>query len=90
MGRSSQFHRYNSMWTRDVQDVIFAVLLCGWLGGMPMNGKPAAERKLLTIEEVGEILNGKQTINQGSKKMVGTFRATARSIRKDTRCISNC
>jgi hypothetical protein len=55
-----------------------------------MNGKPAAERKLLTIEEVGEILNGKQTINQGSKMLFGTFRATARSIRKDTRCISNC
>lgn len=58
-GFSLQFHRYNGMWTRDVQDVIFAILMCGWLGGLSMKDKPAQAGKLLTIEEVGEILNGK-------------------------------
>lgn len=37
------------MWSRDVQNVIFAILFCGWLG---------ETGKLLTIEEVGQILNG--------------------------------
>jgi hypothetical protein len=53
---SSPFYRYNSMWTRDVQDVIFAILMCGWLGGLGMENKPAEAGKLLTIEEVGGIL----------------------------------
>jgi hypothetical protein len=42
-----------------VQNVIFAILLCGWLGGMTKDGKPAEAGRLLTIEEVGEILQGK-------------------------------
>lgn len=46
------------MWTKDVQNVIFAILLCGWLGGMATSGKPAETGRLFTIEEVGEILNG--------------------------------
>jgi hypothetical protein len=46
------------LWTRDVQNVIFAILLCGWLGGMGLNGKAPEVGRLLTIEEVGEILNG--------------------------------
>jgi hypothetical protein len=49
------------MWTRDVQNVIFVILMCGWLGGMSMNGKATEHGKLLTIEEVGEILNGTLT-----------------------------
>lgn len=54
--------RYNGIWTRDVQNAILAILLCGWLGGMPMNGKPAESGKLFTIEEVGEILGGKSSL----------------------------
>ena len=46
------------MWTRDVQNVIFAVLFCGWLGGIAASGTTAEPGKLLTIEEVGMILNG--------------------------------
>ena len=34
----------------------FAVLLCGWLGGMPKKGVQGEAGRLLTIEEVGEIL----------------------------------
>jgi hypothetical protein len=51
-------NRYNNLWTRDIQNVIFAILLCGWLGGMGTRSKAAEQGKLLTIEEVGEILNG--------------------------------
>jgi hypothetical protein len=47
------------MWTKDVQNVIFAILLCGWLGGMATKSKPAEAGRLLTIEEVGDVLNGK-------------------------------
>lgn len=46
------------MWTRDVQNVVFAVLFCGWLGGMGVVGLTAESGKLFTIEEVGKILNG--------------------------------
>ena len=50
--------RYNALWTRDVQNVIFAILFCGWLGGMGTSTNPAKAGKLLTIEEVGMILDG--------------------------------
>lgn len=46
------------MWTRDVQNVVFAVLFCGWLGGMGTFGVAAEPGKLFTIEEVGSILDG--------------------------------
>ncbi|KAI9742309.1 MAG: hypothetical protein M1818_004209 [Claussenomyces sp. TS43310] len=49
-------NRYNGLWTRDVQNVIFAILLCRWLGGLAVNGRSAEPGQLLTIEEVGEIL----------------------------------
>jgi hypothetical protein len=51
-------YRYNGMWTKDIQNVIFAILMCGWLGGMATKDKPAEVGRLLTIDEVGEILNG--------------------------------
>jgi len=50
------YYKYNGMWSRDVQNVVFAILLCGWLGGMALPSKPSQQGKLLTIEEVGEIL----------------------------------
>lgn len=46
------------MWSKDVQNVIFAILFCGWLGGMNVAGKAPEVGRLLTIEEVGEILGG--------------------------------
>lgn len=46
------------MWTKDVQNVIFAILLCGWLGGMATKTKAAEAGRLLTIDEVGDVLNG--------------------------------
>ena len=46
------------MWSKDVQNVIFAILFCGWLGGMNVEGKAPEVGRLLTIEEVGSILGG--------------------------------
>ena len=34
----------------------FAVLLCGWLGGVALAGSPAQQGRLLTLEEVGQVL----------------------------------
>lgn len=53
----SPYYKYNGMWTRDVQNVVFAVLFCGWLGGMGTFGVAVEPGKLFTIEEVGKILN---------------------------------
>jgi hypothetical protein len=50
------------MWTRDVQNVVFALLFCGWLGGLGSFGVTAEVGKLLTIEEVGQILDGTSSI----------------------------
>lgn len=48
------YYKYNNLWTKDIQNAIFAIVLCGWLGGFPSEG--AQSGTLLTIEEVGEIL----------------------------------
>lgn len=41
-----------------MQNAIFTVLLCGWLGGLTSDGKPGPVARLLTLEEVGEIFKG--------------------------------
>jgi len=56
---SSPYYKYNNLWTRDVQNVIFSIIFCGYLGGIALEDAPAAPGKLFTIEEVGKILNGK-------------------------------
>ncbi|KAG4423795.1 hypothetical protein IFR04_003091 [Cadophora malorum] len=53
---NSPYYKYNGLWTRDVQNVVFSILFCGWLGGMSSYIK-AEQGKLLTIEEIGAILN---------------------------------
>ncbi|KAF2169879.1 hypothetical protein M409DRAFT_20292 [Zasmidium cellare ATCC 36951] len=46
------YYRFNYAWSRQMESVCFSILLCGWLGGF---GKNEAGQ-LLTIEEVGQIL----------------------------------
>ena len=93
-------HRYNSMWTRDVQNVIFSILLCGWLGGMAVNGKTAEQGKLLTIEEVGAILNGRPTYYPPRDKtlalttrlqflLISRIETHSTSLSKNTSCHSS-
>ncbi|KAI9792668.1 MAG: hypothetical protein M1816_001767 [Peltula sp. TS41687] len=48
------YYRYNGMWTRDIQNVCYAIILCGWLGGY---GGQSDSGRLLTLEEVGGIMN---------------------------------
>ncbi|KAF2484040.1 Translin [Neohortaea acidophila] len=46
------YYKFNYAWTRQMQDVCYSILLCGYLGGF---GKPASGQ-LLTIEEVGGLM----------------------------------
>lgn len=41
---------------------VFAVVLCGWLGGFQEDEVRKESGRLLTIEEVGEILSGMKII----------------------------
>ncbi|KAI0024240.1 putative sequence-specific DNA binding protein [Xylariomycetidae sp. FL0641] len=50
------YYKYNSRWTRSVQNVVSTLLLTAWLGGMGTEARPGELGRLLTIEEVGEIL----------------------------------
>ncbi|KAF2489856.1 Translin [Lophium mytilinum] len=47
------YYKWNTMWSRQIQDATFGILLCGWLGGNGSDSKPG---RLLTIEEVGGIM----------------------------------
>ncbi|THV95068.1 Translin, partial [Aureobasidium pullulans] len=51
------YYKYNGMWTRHVQDASFSILLCGYLGGFLDVGSGSQDGRLLTIEEVGKIMN---------------------------------
>lgn len=48
--------RYNSKWTRTIQDAILTVLLDVWLGGSLVPESRLG--RLLTLEEVGELFQG--------------------------------
>lgn len=55
-------YRYNSRWTRSLQDAIVTVVICGWLGGMSSESRPGELGRLLTIEEVGELFQRRTRI----------------------------
>ena len=48
------YYKFNQMWSRQMQDAVFAIVLGAWFGGF---GK-GAEGQLITIDEVGQILGG--------------------------------
>ncbi|TRX97245.1 hypothetical protein FHL15_002039 [Xylaria flabelliformis] len=50
------YYKYNNKWSRSVQNVVGTILLTGWLGGMGTESRPGELGRLLTIEDVGEIL----------------------------------
>ncbi|MCJ1228634.1 hypothetical protein MMC12_005295 [Toensbergia leucococca] len=50
------YYKYNGTWTRDMQNASFAIVLCGWLGGLTAEDRETQPGRLLTIEEVGEII----------------------------------
>ncbi|KAI6250222.1 Translin-1 [Erysiphe necator] len=57
LASKSPYYKHNSIWSRDVQTVIFSIIYCGWLGGMGMKSSPPSQGKLLSIDECGDILN---------------------------------
>lgn len=50
------YFKYNALWARDVQNVVFVVLLSGWLGAQPVPDVPSAVGTLWSLEQVGAIL----------------------------------
>ncbi|KAF2011446.1 translin [Aaosphaeria arxii CBS 175.79] len=51
------YYKFNNTWTRQTQDATFNLLLWGWLGGYQRDAGQVKNGRLLTIEEVGQILN---------------------------------
>ncbi|KAI1826535.1 putative sequence-specific DNA binding protein [Xylaria intraflava] len=50
------YYKYNSKWSRSLQNVVGTILLTAWLGGMGTESRPGEVGRLLTLEDVGEIL----------------------------------
>ncbi|KAI7123314.1 hypothetical protein D0869_12184 [Hortaea werneckii] len=46
------YYKFNYAWTRQMQDVCYSILLCGWLGGF---GK-GETGQLMKIEDVGSLM----------------------------------
>ncbi|CAD6499523.1 BgTH12-03635 [Blumeria graminis f. sp. triticale] len=60
----SPYYKYNQLWTRDIQNLIFNILFCAWLGGVGREGHEGSPGKLLTIEEIGIIMNVPVNLNE--------------------------
>ncbi|KAL6709154.1 Translin-1 [Coniothyrium glycines] len=51
------YYKFNGMWSRQTQGAAENILLWGWLGGYKHEGGQVQCGRLLTIEELGEILH---------------------------------
>ncbi|KAL5920086.1 Translin-1 [Pyricularia oryzae] len=50
------YYKYNFKWTRHVRGAIFTIVLCAFLGGLGNETKPGELGRLLSLEEVGAVL----------------------------------
>lgn len=50
MAKTQPFYKYNQLWTKDLQNCAYLVVLAGWLGYKGYTGQ------LISQEKVGEIL----------------------------------
>lgn len=50
-----------------MRGAIFTIVLCAFLGGLGNETKPGELGRLLSLEEVGAVLQGKLKISLGSK-----------------------
>ncbi|KAH9892412.1 Translin [Xylariomycetidae sp. FL2044] len=50
------YYKYNHRWSRSIQNVVTTILLTAWLGGLGTESRPGELGRLLTIDEVGDIL----------------------------------
>ncbi|KAI6368373.1 hypothetical protein MCOR25_004670 [Pyricularia grisea] len=50
------YYKYNFKWTRHVRGAIFTIVLCAFLGGLGNETKAGELGRLLSLEEVGAVL----------------------------------
>lgn len=50
------FYKYNGVWTRELQNLVFSIEFCAWLGGLS-EYKSSPSAAFMTIEEVGKFLD---------------------------------
>ncbi|KAH8695568.1 putative recombination hotspot-binding protein [Talaromyces proteolyticus] len=50
------FYRFNNVWSRELQNLVYYIELCAWLGGLS-EYKQSAKSSFLTIDEVGKFLD---------------------------------
>ncbi|EFQ97148.1 translin [Nannizzia gypsea CBS 118893] len=48
------FYKYNYLWTKELQNLVFSIEFCSWLGGM--KGAVDENTTFMTIEDVGKFL----------------------------------
>ncbi|CEJ80703.1 Putative Translin family protein [[Torrubiella] hemipterigena] len=51
------YYKYNSKWSRTIQNAIGTTIYCGWLGGFASPETSESLGRLLTLEEVGSIFS---------------------------------
>ncbi|OKL62366.1 hypothetical protein UA08_02270 [Talaromyces atroroseus] len=49
------FYKYNGVWSRELQNLVYYIELCAWLGGLS-EYKTSSKASFLTIEEIGSFL----------------------------------
>ncbi|EGC49978.1 translin [Histoplasma capsulatum var. duboisii H88] len=49
------FYKYNHIWSRELQNLVFTIQFCAWLGGL-RDARAEKANGFMTIEEVGEFL----------------------------------
>ncbi|KAJ9214391.1 hypothetical protein DTO166G4_4015 [Paecilomyces variotii] len=50
------FYKYNGVWSRELQNLVYSIELCAWLGGLS-EYKSSTSASFMTIEEVGKFLD---------------------------------
>ncbi|EZF34819.1 hypothetical protein H109_06272 [Trichophyton interdigitale MR816] len=48
------FYKYNQLWSKELQNLVFSIEFCSWLGGM--KGVVSDNTTFMTIEDVGKFL----------------------------------
>ncbi|EED14404.1 recombination hotspot-binding protein (Translin), putative [Talaromyces stipitatus ATCC 10500] len=51
------FYKYNGVWSRELQNLVYYIELCAWLGGLIEYKNSSSKSSFLTIEEVGNFLD---------------------------------
>ncbi|KUL89166.1 hypothetical protein ZTR_03709 [Talaromyces verruculosus] len=66
------FYKYNGVWSRELQNLslagkVYYIELCAWLGGLTEYKNSTSKTSFLTIEEVGNFLNGSSDVPHGNR-----------------------